>query len=250
MIPIKFILTFGIFFCLHFTNVYSQSDNQFDAEVELSQLLNGQYVKSLEKIKWTPYTKENVQTSEDGFAYTTVDSVITYKTNNEEYRLVVFRTNIMHEGMEEQCAGCAPTLGLALFKIIEGKPTLTSLNRSVLNVGQAGMLPDYSIVELSAESKGLLVKEGNFQDSDVYCFLYSLDEANVSNLVFEFPHFRMLNYDKGKHQTSTLTILNNDQEANYILQLETNTFVSEKKLSSKKVNYIFNGRRWEPIESK
>ena len=51
----------------------------------LSKALEGEYSNSLNKIIWKPYEKENVATSEDGLAYTSVDSVISYSSSNGDY---------------------------------------------------------------------------------------------------------------------------------------------------------------------
>ncbi len=245
------LLLLSIYFA-HLSGVYSQADKKFDVEVEMLSLLNGEYVDSIEKIKWVPYPKEIVSTSEDGFAYTAIDSVFSYQSGNEKYVLVVLRTNVIYEGMDEHCASCSPTLGLTLFKLIEGKYTLMSMDRSVCKIGQAGMLPDYSLIDLSAEVKGFLVNEANFQDSDVYSQVYALGESNVSNLVFEYPNFRMLNYEEGKYQNTTLEILTDKLgfDSFYLFELRTETFKSDKLLSKKSTRYSFNGRKWEPLETK
>ncbi len=230
------------------------SQNTADIEInfkkEISNNLHGTFIDSINAIKWLPYSKEVVVTSEDGYAYTTIDSVISYTANNDFYKLVVLRTNEIYEGFIFECAGCAPTLGLALYKLVEGKYVLTSFDRSVKRMGQGGMLPEYSIVNLSTMSKGFLISESNFQDSDAYTFLFSLYESDISNLLFEFANFRMIDRESSKFKTTTLSFVNQNKETEefYKIKLEVASFSGDKKLGSESILYSFSGRKWEPTK--
>ena len=214
----------------------------------LSKALEGEYSNSLNKIIWKPYEKESVAISKDGYAYTSVDSVISFSTINGDYSLAVLRTNVLYDGIEEQCASCSPTLGMALFKMTEGKTILTSLNRSIRNTGQAGMLPNYSLIDLSPEIKGIYFTEVAFQDMDAYSFVYLINESNVSDMVLEFPNFRMLDYEKSSFQTTEMNVINttDKDKPHYLLQLDISTFESDLTSETKKVEFTFNGRKYEP----
>jgi hypothetical protein len=250
---IKFLIVFlSLFssFCIGQSRI--PNNYQFQLRNLLIDAFNGEHNIELDKVKWNPYKKEIVATSEDGYAYTAIDSVISFSANNENFILVILRTNVISDGFEEQCSSCKPSLGLALFKDYDSKLELTSFNRSIRNIGQAGLLPDYSIIELSSESKGLLLIEANTQDSDTYSYVYSLDETNVSNLVFEFANYRKIDENQSKYQTSTLNILTEKRNSieNTIFQVVTTSFITDKKIGEKKVNYKFNGVRWEPNDLK
>jgi len=232
--------------------VYSQNSSEIEINFvkEITNNLNGTFIDSLNSIKWTPYPKEVITTSEDGYAYTSIDSVISYTENNDFYKLVVLRTNEIYEGLIFECAGCAPTLGLALYKLVEDKYVLTSFDRSVKHIGQGGMLPEYSIVNLSTMSKGFLISEYNFQDSDVYTFLFSLHETGVSTVLFEFPNFRMTDRELNKYQTTTLSFIKpkNESDELYDLKLDMTLFELDEKIGSESILHSFNGRKWEPIK--
>jgi hypothetical protein len=224
--------------------------NEINFVEEISKNLNGTFIDSLNSIKWTPYPKEVVTTSEDGFAYTSIDSVISYSSNNESFKLAVLSTNLVYEGFIYECASCSPSLGLALYKLIDGKFVLSSFNRSILRIGQGGHLPYYSIMDLSQNSKGFLISEDNFMDSDVYSYLFSISETQVSDLLFEYPNFRMTDRESSKYQTTTLSFIKQKKESEelYDLKLDITLFELDKKIGSESISYSFNGRKWETIK--
>lgn len=231
--------------------VCSQSSSEigFNIEKEMTKNLNGTFVDSLNAIKWTPYPKEVIAISEDGYAYTSIDSVISYTSNSENYKLVVLSTNQVYEGLNSECAGCAPSLGLALYKLVDGKYVLSSFNRSIRQMGQAGHIPPYSIVDISENSKGFLISEDNFMDNDVYTYLFSLYESDVSALTFEFPNFQMTDRASSKYKTSTISFNKTKEDDEfYTIQLNVSSFKMDKKLGSESILYSFNGRKWEPIK--
>ena len=87
-------------------------------------------------------------------------------------------------------------------------------------------------------------------DSDVYSYILSLSETELSDLLFEFPNFRMTDRESNKYQTTTLSFTKQKKESEelYDLKLDITLLELDKKIGSESISYSFNGKKWEPIK--
>ena len=137
--------------------------------------------------KWKPDTEEqlNIQVSDDGFCYTTVDTIIYWKENKGEEETdraaVVFATYSYFDGVRAECHACAPDLGLAtLQKNQSGRWEATKFRKKLVQTGQWGTAGESSLQKLGPATSALVFSSGYMNQGYLYIhsFWYNLGTWN------------------------------------------------------------------------
>jgi hypothetical protein len=247
MYRISISLIFILFILISFSQTLSPPPSNDFFKIEVAKILDGEYIDSIEKIKWRPYPQEVISKSKDGMVYTSIDSIISFKINSESYKLIILRSIEVLRGIEDQSASNSPTLGLALFIEKASGFELVKINRSIDRIGQAGLLPLYSIINISPSEKAFMITEENFQETTVYCHIYFLSEWCFSRIALEFPVFSLIDFHNYKYHTNQIEVLDKSIgfDGYYNFQINTKTFTEDKLIDSKLNVFKFNGRKWE-----
>ncbi len=151
----------------------------------LKDILKGKYDKKTEAVLWKPNSKDTINASDDGFCHTNIDEVLFFEENEVESALVILRTIEFSNGMENDCAGCAPIIGLALYQKSDSNWELKFAKPNVCTYGQAGMVPNKKIINLGGNLNVLSLKEEPFQDYGREVFI-SLENGFTE--IFNFEH--------------------------------------------------------------
>jgi hypothetical protein len=169
------------------------SESNWNSKTLLSELFEGEKVESLNAIKWKPYNGEFVQTSFDGYCYTTIDSIYSFKTDESNYRIVVMKTiSFFDKDMIEPSIADGSTVGIALFKEEDNNWNLLNFNRSILLNGGAGYLGKIQIIDLGKNSMLLSLDEIEHQEVDLHQYLISLNPSNFGMIVFSTKLFHRI----------------------------------------------------------
>lgn len=171
----------------------SISESNWNSKTLLSELFEGEKVESLNAIKWKPYNGEFVQTSFDGYCYTTIDSIYNFKTNESNYRIVVMKTiPYFDKDMMEPSISDGSTVGIALFSEENNHWNLVNFNRSVILNGGAGYLGTIKIIDLGNNSMLLSLDEIEHQEVDLHQYFISLNPSNFGMIVFSTRLFHRI----------------------------------------------------------
>jgi hypothetical protein len=117
----------------------------------LKFLLDGSFDNRIQAQKWKAPRKTWLYTDENSIAYTAIDTILTFTQASIEKKLVISKTLPLTDfGYFDQCAGCAPCIGLALFTKNEDGDgfELEFFNPMVDVFGQAGLIPTPRIIEV------------------------------------------------------------------------------------------------------
>ena len=175
------------------SNSTTISESNWNAKTLLSELFEGEKVESLNAIKWKPYKGEFVQASFDGYCYTTIDSIYSFKTDESSYRIVVMKTiPYFDKDMIEPSIADGSTVGIALFTEENSNWNLVSFNRSVILNGAAGFLGTIKIIDLGNNSMLLSLDEIEHQEVDLHQYLISLNPSNFGMNVFSTKLFHRI----------------------------------------------------------
>jgi hypothetical protein len=217
----KKILIFTIFCSLlSCRNGNENKKNQhsfFDSkEGILNEIFKGKYDKKTEYLLWKPNSKDEINASDDGFCHTNFDEVLFFEENEVESALVILRTIEFSNGMENDCAGCAPIIGLALYQKSDSNWELKFAKPNVCTYGQASMVPNKKIINLGGNLSVLSLKEEVFLDYGREVFI-SLEKGFME--IFNYEHSI-----GGEQFTETkFELLKNskNQEGNFDLKLSS-----------------------------
>jgi hypothetical protein len=145
-------LLFNLFFLIFKLNGQSKlliKSADFNSRTILNVLLDGSFDDRLNAQKWQVPRQTLLYADDNSVAYTAIDTVLNCIQDSLEKRLVITKTlPISDQGDFEQCAGCAPCIGLALFTKNEDGFQLESFNPMVDVFGQAGLVPTPRIIEV------------------------------------------------------------------------------------------------------
>lgn len=195
------------------------SESNWNSKTLLSELFQGERVESLNAIKWKPYNGEFVQTSFDGYCYTTIDSIYSFKTDESNYRIVVFKTDpISDENFIGLSEAEASTVGIALFSKEKKDWKLINFKRSVILTGHAGYLGQMEIIDLGNNILLLYINESEYHESDLHNYLISLNESNFGMTLFSTRTFHRLSDETNEayaYETSEFTITKAETEDSF-----------------------------------
>lgn len=259
-----FLSSFSIYTCTVAQNIkeqertksdYSISKSSFEKKQILSLLFSGKYNHVKENIEWTPYPLEEIATSLNGLCYTNVDSIFQFESNNKVFSLVILKTIEIEDNLESDCAGCSPSFGMALFEQENQIWKLKKFNRSIKKIGQAGTISPYKIIQISNSGYALSLREDEFQDIDVYEFVYSVNIDDFAKELFSYPHFKRINLDEEgiiTYQLSTMNVNSKEKTESFDYYPITLSFKhviytdnEDKVLKSFNKNYEFIANKYE-----
>ncbi len=183
---------------------------EWNNETVLTKLFHGTYIDSLQSIKWQAFSGEVIEKSYDGFCYTTVDSVYTFKNDSLIYKVVVLKTSsYSDESLSGLSNADASTMGIAMFSEENNGWKLLCLNRSVILTGHGGYLGEIEIVDLGNNLMVLSLIESEHHEIDTHNYLFNLNTINFGLNVFSYKTFHRIvdfNEDVYKFEFSEIQI--------------------------------------------
>jgi hypothetical protein len=181
-----FILFFLIFKLTGQSNLVIKSAD-FNSRGILSFLLDGNFVARIDAQKWKAPRKTLLSTDENSFAFTAIDTILTFTQDSIEKKLVIIKTLPLTDfGYFDQCAGCAPCIGLAVFVKNNDAYLLESFNPMVDLFGQAGMVPSSRIQEIGQNHFAIVFKGEIFWDEGIEKWF---ELENNFPLFFSYKYF-------------------------------------------------------------
>ncbi len=226
------------------TGINSKSTSAvFDAQSQIKNILNGDYIDSLQKIKWKPYTKEQISSSLDGFAYTAIDSVILFEKDNKQFLLVVLRTiEIDLESGMDNGLFAPKTLGLALFIEEKNSWKLINLNRTVARTNCVMDLMPVKLFQISKSDFALSLKfwftAGGGLIAPEYESWFNLSEYEFGQNIFTFYLANSLDNEKVIEKTIEIKKSADEEFFDFII----NTTITSFSNGNQKIKKLPNER--------
>jgi hypothetical protein len=159
----------------------------FNSTTILNLLLDGSFDNRLNAQKWKAPRKTLLYTDSNSFSYTTIHTMLDFIQDSLEKKLVITKTLPFSEnGYFDQCAGCSPCIGLAVFVKNENNYLLESFNPMVDIFGQAGMVPSSRIQEIGPNHFAIVFKGDSFGDEGMEKWF---ELKNNFPLFFSYKYF-------------------------------------------------------------
>jgi hypothetical protein len=185
-------------------------DTKWNTKSILVELFENSFIDSSSAVKWKSFSGEVNEKSFDGFCYTTIDSIYSFKNESFNYRIVVLKTSsYSDENLDGLSNAEASTFGIALFSKVNENWNLLNFNRSAMLTGRAGDLGYIEILDLGNNLLLLSLSESEHQDIDLHNFLFSLNNSNFGLNVFSTRTFHRIvetNEDTYKYEFSEFDI--------------------------------------------
>ena len=185
-------------------------DAKWNTKNILVELFDNSFIDASSAVKWKSFSGEVNEKSFDGFCYTTIDSIYTFKNESFNYRIVVLKTSsYSDENLNGLSNAEASTFGIALFSKVNENWNLLNFNRSVMFTGSAGDIGNIQILDLGNNLLLLSLSESEHQDIDLPDFLFSLNNSNFGLNVFSTRTFHRImdtNEDVYKYEFSDFVI--------------------------------------------
>lgn len=213
----------------------------------LSKIVDGKYDSIGSKITWKPVKIAKMQLSDDGLCHTKIDDLIYFHKDENKYALLVLKTNEYIDGVVNSCAGCAPTVGVALFQKKASNWLLLGSKINVCKLGQGGEVPEKRIIQIGENDFALSLSgselAGGGQLGTEYEHLYFIDMKKMGELIFEYKTAVLLNEETNLVQEAQIEFLKSEGERFYDIKLITSHYDysrEPKKLIKKLPEKIHN----------
>lgn len=126
---------------------------------EAMELIYGLYDHDIECSKWICQARERVpfaeKRSRSGHLYTrAADQYVIREGRNGQVLLLTETLSRAGDGWED-CVGCAPILGAALFTAIDGAWFVESIKKDITQIGAWGKLPPSRLIAIGPQTWGL-----------------------------------------------------------------------------------------------
>ena len=204
-----FVICFSELIC-HAQHQSSIRETDLIHEKILGVLYEGQFIDSLSAQKWKAPKKTMIYTDELSFAYTIIDTMLFFHEDNAEKCLVITKTLQLNEfGFFDQCVGCPPCIGMAIFSKNENNWELESFHPMMTVFGQGGAIPTPRIIEVGLNHHVVALKGEISWDEGIEKW-YELD--SYFDLILEYKYVcRNSNIDSGLINQQ-INVLKTDKE--------------------------------------
>jgi hypothetical protein len=144
---------------------YSLRKYNFSKLNILELLLDGTFDVETGYQKWKAPKGTLIPIDGDGYAYTMVDTLLSFNQENKEYQLAVIKSSQRYEwGGFDNGFESAPCIGLALFSEENDNWVLESFNPTVVMLGEQNMIPSMQIKQVGTHSSAIIFTTAIHQD--------------------------------------------------------------------------------------
>jgi hypothetical protein len=143
--------------------------NDFTSKNILVQIFDGDFQEEMNVQKWRVSKVQALDMSsymdENMFAYTLVDTILSFRIDTSDVKIVLFKTMVVDSsGWIQDCFGCPPQIGLAYFIKNNENYDLRFFRQNLIINGHGFYIPKSHIEKIGPTKYALVLTEEVMQD--------------------------------------------------------------------------------------